>query len=146
MKKNEYLIIDTDNVFIKLYGTDISSTEIFNNNKVSEKHKKIVLKLCINKIYPVGDAIELLTGIPFDITGNKIKKEDDKLIINATDTNNLSIFIENELIKYSSNDVKEFYNDLKNSDDLENYIKSLNILFKCNINKKNYEKRLLKVK
>ena len=61
MKKNEYLIIDTDNVFIKLYGTDISSTEIFNNNKVSEKHKKIVLKLCINKIYPVGDAIELLT-------------------------------------------------------------------------------------
>lgn len=146
MKKNEYLIIDTDNVFIKLYGTDISSTEIFNNNKVSEKHKKIVLKLCINKIYPVGDAIELLTGIPFDITGNKIKKEDDKLIINATDTNNLSIFIENELIKYSSNDVKEFYNDLKNSDDLENYIKSLNVLFKCNINKKNYEKRLLKVK
>ena len=146
MKKNEYLIIDTDNVFIKLYGTDICSTDIFNNNKVLEKHKKIVLKLCINKIYPVGDAIELLTKIPFDITGNNIKKEDDKLIINATDTNNLSIFIENELIKYSSKDVLEFYNDLKNSNDLENYIKSVNILFKCNINKKNYEKKLLKIK
>lgn len=146
MKDNKYLIIDTSNVLIKVHDYSISAKEIFNNKKVSEKNQKIILKLCINKIFPVGDAIELLTGIPFDITGNNIKKEDGKLIINATDTNNLNIYIENELIKYSSKEVKEFYNNLKNSNDLEKYITSLNTLFKCNINDKNYEKKLLKIK
>lgn len=146
MKDNKYLIIDTSNVLIKVHDYSISAKEIFNNKKVSEKNQKIILKLCINKIFPVGDAIELLTGIPFDITRNNIKKEDGKLIINATDTNNLNIYIENELIKYSSKEVKEFYNNLKNSNDLEKYITSLNTLFKCNINDKNYEKKLLKIK
>lgn len=146
MKDKKYLIIDTNNVLIKVHSSSISAKEIFNNKKVSEKNQKIILKLCINKMFPVGDAVEFLTGIPFDITGNNIREKDSKLIINATDTNNLNILIENELIKYSSKEVIDFYNNLKNSDDLEKYINSLNTLFKCNINEKNYEKKLLKIK
>ena len=144
MKKNKYLIIDSNNILIKLYGISLNSSEIFKNNNVSEENRKIILKICNNKFFSVGDAIELLTEIPFDITETTIKKENDKIIITATDKNNLNIFIENELSECSNKEVIEFYNKLKKTNELENYIKSINTLFKYNI--KNYEKRLIKIK
>jgi hypothetical protein len=120
IKKNNYYIIDYDNV----YPDKISiKSIIFEINDINNKNDEIIHKYIDNIIFivKINDNIIIKTPLSFFINFNEIKKYDNKIVLML---NNYFIYdynLHNNDIIYS----------LKINKDLDNYI--FNIKFLANV-------------
>ena len=137
----EYLIIDAKELYIMLYKQEVNTCELFNIQNIPTNYQKIVLKLYTNTILKINYVEELITGTKFDII-----PEDNKSMIKAKDKEGLSLYIKSIIKKNNINEVINLYKQLKVDNCLEDYTKTIGIIFKKNLNYKKTENKILKLK
>jgi len=150
--KRKYLIVDACNVECKYKKsgeetnkeTSIKIEELFKRKNIPSEYHKIMIMMCVFDFCINGDACEYVTGFPFDITGNRIKKEGKKKIVTGTRTSSVyrglekgtitqSVVIKTPLEYVGYEEIMNFYKKMKDDGYAYDYIKVLNEFFNLNI-------------
>ena len=141
-KRKNYLIIPVSEVKNR-YNLDDNLTKVFDNNYVTKRHQKIVIKLSFDDIYKPSDAYELVTHEKYFFKESLIKTilsfdKDKKLTMLSNDT-----FINIHPKFVSIKEVKEFYNEIILADEARDYEKSVKKIL-LNSKKQLFSKRKVK--
>jgi len=151
-EKRNYLIVDASNVECKLKKVDgkdskeksVRLEDIFKRKNIPSEYQKIIIMMCIFDIFVNGDACEYITGYPFDITGNKIKKEGKRKIVTGSYKRNIhkgigynniqqSVIVKTPLEYVGYEEIMNFYKKMKEEGYVYDYIRSLNEFFDLNV-------------
>lgn len=151
-KKRNYLIVDASNVKCKLkkvegkYGKEkfVILDDIFKRKNIPSEYHKIIIMMCIFDLFVKGDACEYITKYPFDITGNKVKKEGNKKIVTGTQKRNIykglgapnieqAVTIISPLKYVGYEEIMKFYKKMKEEGYIYDYIRALNEFFDLSI-------------
>ena len=146
--KRKYLLVDAKDIVIMKGTYKVNSSVLFDTKNIPKEYQKIILGLCINSIFKTGDAQEVFTGTPFDLTGFKIEEDNSKKIINGIDIVGLDLHIRTPLEKLNNNEVIEFLKELKIRNYLSDYMSAIETLFLCKykFDIKTVENKILKLK
>ena len=129
-QNRKYLFVDIDNISKKnkrKEGNDnIDFSKLLDQYNIPKEYQKLVLKLHLHEFLSKYESEEFVTGIPFDITGQKIEKKDGKKILHIKSVNTPSIIeIHSPIIKKNYNEVIIFYKELKEKGYLNDYVKAI---------------------
>ena len=137
----EFAFNDFDNIY-EPHGM-IDAREIFEKNGVPEKFQKILIKINI-PFFIKTEAQEYTMGFPFDFTGGKIVKEDNKKIITAFNKPiydyqanrefSDKIRIRTELVYSNFTDIINFLSQIEKEGHLSAYLQSIKDFFDIHIN------------
>lgn len=133
------------NDFYNIYeenGT-ISAKQIFEKYEVPEEFQKIIVKINIPFCLK-NEAEAYMMGIPFDFTGGKIEKVNNKKIINVTSCPIYDYYanynfkdkikFRTEINYYTFNDIINFFIKLEYEGYLKLYLKSIKEFFDKSLN------------
>ena len=147
--------VDEEHVLGKLFLTEtITSDLVFNMNNIPEEFQKLIIKINIPFfLYKEGE--EYITGLPFDLTGGKITKENGKKYIEISNCpmqygyfidNNVKLLkIKTELKHRTYEDVQTFIKKLQDNNLLKEYFMSINQLFYPPLDLNNKNNKTLKL-
>lgn len=159
-EKAKYLIIDSTEINKQLYKVTreaafndfynvyepngmMDASQIFEKNGIPEEFRKVIVKInipfCLKK-----EAEEYTMGFPFDITGGKIEKGNNKKIISASSGLTYDYYanqqfrdkikFRTELVYSKFDDVMDFLLKVDDEGYLKQYLQSIKEFFDISIN------------